>query len=157
MIQFPRPGRFSRNGVSLRSLPQILALAGLTGALGWWALNLYSTSGRPDPAREAAVELAKAALTRGLRHDSSGVAALSQGTEPAIWLQKAMQSDSTLVASWLNGDPVVLDARRNDTTYVYWWTKSSKQRCPDGGVLEAGVTEDSEGLRLASLSSTCGS
>jgi len=137
-------------------LPGLLLLGGTLGA-GWWALHLYT--GAPTTAPPAApaqyLRLARAALMRGLAHDSAGVAALSASDQPATWLGRAVRRDSSLVATWVEGAPSSLSAQRGDTTFVYWSTGASGHRCPAGSDLTAGVVETSGEPRLVRLASPC--
>jgi hypothetical protein len=130
-------------------------VAGLITAASWWALHLYSPKPGPERYPPEYLALAESALARGLRHDSAGIAALSDNEEPAAWLMMAVRADSAAIGAWRQGEPAALSVRAGDTTLLFWSTWASQRRCPYGGDMTAGIVQGVKGPRLTRLSSPC--
>ncbi|MEO8226721.1 MAG: hypothetical protein ABI637_04775 [Gemmatimonadota bacterium] len=137
------------------SIITTIAFCVLAVVAAWWSVTRYSSFAR-DPGLAPAYESAiRKTLERGLAGDSTGVARLTEGSEPAAWLSIAMRTDSTLVRAWTDSAEPARVTRSGDTTFVFWGTRHARERCPWYGELTAGFIGTVTAPRLVRLDSHC--
>jgi hypothetical protein len=94
-------------------------------------------------------------LNSALAHDTAAMAMQASNEQPVRWALEATRLDSLAVREWAVSRPRVATVHRGDTLWVTLRRPGSTARCSPLYPLAAGFLQDSAGLRLIHLSSSC--